>query len=317
MMGGAITRVGLLSRARAPGSPRRHIDEGIPSGVPYPVGLPEVARRRTLGIEDGRLAALEAAPAGPAPVRGVAVLLPGFTGSKEDFIPLLSPIAAAGYRVISYDHRGQYESAGPDRERAYSLALFTRDLREVIGAVGNGEPVHLVGHSFGGLVARNLVIAEPALVRSLTLLDSGPGGASLLRARWLSLLTGLIRLCRPTVLAALVVEASRWTGVPAGRLPWLRYRLVHTQQAGLAGMCRALSREPDRVDELASTPVPVLIIFGEKDDVWSPQVQEEMARRLNAPIAMIKNAGHTPNEDQPEATADAMLRFWDIAEREP
>jgi pimeloyl-ACP methyl ester carboxylesterase len=97
----------------------------------------------------------------------------------------------------------------------------------------------------------------------------------------------------------------------------LRYRLARTQQAGLAGMCRALSREPDRVDELASAPVPVLTIFGEKDDVWSPQVQEEMARRLNAPIAIIKNAGHTPNEDQPEATADAVLRFWDIAQREP
>jgi pimeloyl-ACP methyl ester carboxylesterase len=244
-------------------------------------------------------------------------LVPGFTGSKEDFIPLLPPIAAAGYRVIAYDQRGQYESIGPACERAYSIALFARDLREVIGVVSNGEPVHLVGHSFGGLVARNLVIAEPALVRSLTLLDSGPAGASLLRARWLGPLIGLIRLCGPTVFAALVVQAAHWTGVPAGRLPWLRYRLVRSSRAGLVGMCRVLSREPDRVDELASAPVPVLVIAGENDDVWSPQVQEEMARRLNAPIAMIKNAGHTPNEDQPEATAGAMLRFWDIAEREP
>jgi pimeloyl-ACP methyl ester carboxylesterase len=42
-----------------------------------------------------------------------------------------------------------------------------------------------------------------------------------------------------------------------------------------------------------------------------------MARRLHAPLAIIKDAGHTPNEDQPQATADAMLRFWDITEREP
>jgi alpha/beta hydrolase family protein len=111
--------------------------------VPCPVGRPGVARRRTLGGEDGGLAALEAAPAGPVPVRGVAVLLPGFTGSKEDFIALLRPMAAAGYRVICYDQRGQYESAGPDRERAYSTALFAGDLREVIGAVGNGGPAAL------------------------------------------------------------------------------------------------------------------------------------------------------------------------------
>jgi len=251
------------------------------------------------------------------PVRGVAVLVPGFTGSKEDFIPLLSPIAAAGYRVIAYDQRGQYESSGPDRERAYSIALFARDLREVIGAVGNGEPVHLVGHSFGGLVARNLVIAEPALVRSLTLLDSGPAGASLLPVRWLGLLIGLIRLCGSAVFAALAVLTARWAGVPAGRRPWLRHRLLRTQRAGLVGMGLALSREPDRVGELASTPVPVLVIAGENDDVWPPQVQAEMARRLHASIVIIKGAGHTPNEDQPEATAGAMISFWDTAEREP
>jgi len=307
----------FLSRARARGGRSRRIDAGIPSREPYPAGLPDVARRRTLAIADGRLAALEAAPAGPVPVRGVAVLVPGFTGSKEDFIPLLSPIAAAGYRVIAYDQRGQYESSGPDRERAYSIALFARDLREVIGAVGNGEPVHLVGHSFGGLVARNLVIAEPALVRSLTLLDSGPAGASLLPVRWLGLLIGLIRLCGSAVFAALAVLTARWTGVPAGRRPWLRYRLLRTQRAGLVGMGLALSREPDRVGELASTPVPVLVIAGENDDVWPPQVQEEMAGRLQASIVIIKGAGHTPNEDQPEATAGAMISFWDTAEREP
>src|SRR5215467_5129606 len=86
----------VRSRARARGRRRRRIDAGIPLREPYPDGLPDVARRRTLGIADGRLAALEAAPAGPVPVRGVAVLVPGFTGSKEDFIPLLSPVAAAG-----------------------------------------------------------------------------------------------------------------------------------------------------------------------------------------------------------------------------
>lgn len=280
----------------------------------YPVGLPGVARRRALDTAGGRLAALEAVPGGRVPARRAAVLLPGFTGSKEDFIPLLSPIATAGHRVIAYDQRGQYESAGPDSERAYSIALFARDLREVIGVIGDGKPVHLVGHSFGGLVARHLVIAEPALVRSLILLDSGPAGASLRHARWLGMLAGLIRLCGPRVLASPAVQAARRTGVPAGRLRWLRHRFLHARRAGLAGMCLALSREPDRVDELASTQVPALVIAGENDDAWSPRVQAEMARRLNAPVVLIENAGHTPNEDQPAATADAILRFWDAVD---
>jgi pimeloyl-ACP methyl ester carboxylesterase len=102
--------------------------------------------------------------------------------------------------------------------------------------------------------------------------------------------------------------------IPADRLLWLRYRLLHTRRTGMVGMCLALSREPDRVDELSSTAVPVLVICGENDDVWSPRVQEEMAKRLNASAVVIKNAGHTPNEEQPGATANAILEFWDAVE---
>ena len=283
----------------------------------YPVPLPHLARRRILDTVDGPLAALEAAPTDRSPTRRAAVLVPGFTGSKEDFIPLLSPITAAGYRVVSYDQRGQFESPGPDHASVYSTALFSHDLRQMIGIVSDGEPVHLVGHSFGGLVARDLVITEPALVRSLTLLDSGPAGARLIRARWLGPLTGLVRLGGLRILARLMVWVPRKTGIPADRLLWLRYRLLHSQRNGMVGMCLALSREPDRVDELSSIAVPVLVIFGENDDVWSPRVREEMAKRLNAPAVVVKNAGHTPNEEQPNATADAILQFWDAVEARP
>ena len=118
-----------MSRARARGRRRWHINAGIALREPYPVRLPEVARRRTLCGEDARLAALEAAPAGPVPVRGVAVLLPGFTGSKEDFIPLLPLIAAAGYRVICYDQRGQYESAARPRACLFHRVVRRRSAR--------------------------------------------------------------------------------------------------------------------------------------------------------------------------------------------
>jgi len=107
-----------------------------------------------------------------------------------------------------------------------------------------------------------------------------------------------------------VPEAMSRSGVPPDRLPWLRQRLLRTGRAGLAGMCRAMWREPDRTGELATRSVPVLVIFGENDDVWSPEIQQEMARRLDARSVVIENAGHTPNEDQPKATVYALLKFW-------
>ncbi len=128
---------------------------------PYPGAMPESVQRVTIDTPDGPLAALDAWPAQGSPFHGTAVMVPGFTGSKEDFIPMLATIVSAGYRVVCYDQRGQYESAGPSRAAAYSIEAFAKDLSGVIGSIADGQPVHLLGHSFGGLVARRAVIAVP------------------------------------------------------------------------------------------------------------------------------------------------------------
>ena len=63
----------------------------------------------------GAFAALEAQPATGVCERRPALLIPGFTGSKEDFIPVLQPLASAGRRVVAIDMRGQYQSQGATR----------------------------------------------------------------------------------------------------------------------------------------------------------------------------------------------------------
>ena len=274
----------------------------------YPDPLPEGARRRALRTRAGALAALDAQPTDRQSIPVTAVLVTGFSGSKEDFIPVIPRIVAAGYRVVSYDQRGQYESSGPHHARDYSVASFAQDLRCVIDLVGDGKPVHLVGHSFGALVARYLVIAEPALVRSVTLLDSGPSGDRLLRARWLGLLALLIRLTGTRGLT--IAYGVFRSGLPVSRLQWRRQRFRHTSRAGLVGMCLAMMREPDRVEELAAVSVPTLVVYGEDDDVWPAAVQNEMARRLDADAVIIKDAGHMPSEEQPQATAETLVEFW-------
>jgi pimeloyl-ACP methyl ester carboxylesterase len=99
-------------------------------------------------------------------------------------------------------------------------------------------------------------------------------------------------------------------GLSDARLSWLRYRLMETDPANLIGICRVMAREPDRVDELAATSLPMLVLCGEYDDGWLPSTQMDMARRLSTEAVIIKRAGHTPNEDQPMDTAEALLQFW-------
>ena len=73
-------------------------------------------------------------PAGPCEL-GTALLVPGYTGSKEDFIAILGPLAAAGRRVIAVDQRGQYQTAGPDDPDAYD----PRELGADIAALARGD----------------------------------------------------------------------------------------------------------------------------------------------------------------------------------
>src|ERR671913_60548 len=127
-------------------------------------------RRRDLPTPVGPVAALEAA--GPGSTGPPVVLVPGYTGTKEDFAAILTPLAAAGRRLFAIDQRGQFETPGPDSAAAYTVDALAADLLAVVREVG--RPAHLVGHSFGGLVARAATIADPAAVASLVLLDSGP-----------------------------------------------------------------------------------------------------------------------------------------------
>ena len=78
---------------------------------------------------------------------------------------------------MTYDQRGQHETPGAadDPAESYALPELALDLLAIIEVVRVG-PVHLVGHSFGGLVAREAVLADPDTVVSLTLLSSGPSG---------------------------------------------------------------------------------------------------------------------------------------------
>ena len=114
--------------------------------------------------------------------RDPALLVPGFTGSKEDFLPILRQLGAAGRRVVAIDIRGQYETqGGPDRN-SYRLEALGADIAAVAATILDdpGETaargLHLLGHSFGGLVVKgDQVLAKAADICSLTLMSAGPG----------------------------------------------------------------------------------------------------------------------------------------------
>lgn len=257
----------------------------------------------------GEFAGLVADPSGDE--QAAVVLVPGWTGSKEDFSAVLAPIAQAGYRAVSIDQRGQFETKGTDDETAYTLEAFGADLLALIAEFG--ERAHLVGHSFGGIVAREATIADPDAVASVTLLCSGPAA---LPAQVHPLLGALADAIGGSGLAV-AWEAKRAYDLANGapeETPeieaFLERRFVSNHPVSLQAITRLLASAPDKVSELRATGVPVQVVFGEEDDGWPLDKQRDMAARLDVGVHVIGDASHSPAVEQPAATATTLLNFW-------
>ncbi|WP_369212750.1 alpha/beta fold hydrolase, partial [Streptomyces flavofungini] len=250
--------------------------------------------------------------------RGTVLLLPGFTGSKEDFIALLEPLTTAGYRAVTVDGRGQYESEGPADEAAYAQEELARDVLAQAAALDSDARPHLLGHSLGG------VLLAPDAFASLTLMSSGPAAiVPAQRARAKMLADALAVLSMEEVWQAMrAMEPPPPEDADTGRATAegtdasddseaLRARWLRHNPAQLIATGRQLSTEPDRVAELAAAPLPKHVISGERDDTWPVPLLDDMARRLNAHRTVITGAEHSPNTDRPQETAAALTAFWD------
>ncbi len=271
--------------------------------------LPEGVHEGRLSTPRGDFATLTAAPSGAAD--GVpALLVPGFTGSKEDFIAVLAPIAAAGHPVTALDQRGQFATPGGEDPTSYDVKELAEDLLSVVARLG--PPVHLVGHSFGGLVARAAALADPAAVRSLTLLDSGPAAIPHPASSNLALMVQALPTTDLETIWQVKRELERASrpGPPPHIEHFLHTRFLANHPVGLRRLAEQLLDETDRTEEVAGLGIPVLVAFGVDDDAWPPAVQRQMAVRLDARVVEIADAAHSPAAERPAETAEALVSFW-------
>ena len=296
--------------------------------TPTSLDLPDGVRRTTIRTTRGAFAALEAVPASGVCERETALLVPGYTGSKEDFLAILDLLADGSRRVVAIDMRGQFETPGADDPAGYAAAALGADIVAVMHATGAR---HLVGHSYGGLIGREAVLAGAGSggeITSFTLMSSGPAALTGPRAKEVRAMLSAFGVSDGQTPDSAVLEAGvaeLWraylepqavaAGVPGHIVAFLARRMRSNDPGGLVRMARHMLTAPDRTAELARLDqIPMLVIYGENDNSWSPAAQENMARRLGARRVCIPAAVHSPAVEAPATTASALTQFWDAAE---
>jgi pimeloyl-ACP methyl ester carboxylesterase len=229
---------------------------------------------------------------------GLPVLLShGFAASSQMWEPNIGALSA-DRPVITWDLRGHGRSGAPDDPAAYSQEASVADMAAVLDACGIDRAV-AAGLSLGGYLSLAFRLACPERVAALVLCDTGPGYRSdEPRQRWND---------------RAVAQANRFErdGLPAlGGSPETR-AAGHRSAAGLALAARGILTQRDGavIGSLPSITVPALVLVGARDKPFLAAAEYMAAKIPGAVHAVIPDAGHASNIDQPELFNQRVLTF--------
>ena len=296
-----------------PSDPARAADDAIPD-LDWRV-FPEGAEHSMFEAPSGMLARVAlGAPSAPR-----IVLVPGATGSKEDFVLMMPLFAEAGYRVESFDLAGQYESwrAGPwnlrpPRQR-YDERLFLDDFLAVLD--DGTAPAHVLGYSFAGTLAELALLERPERFASLTLLSAPPEPGQSFRG--VKRIGPISAFTSPRQGAGLMLWGIRnnLNRVPPRRLEFVRDRFALTRRESVDDIIALMMKTPDLRAGLAASTIPKLVAVGEHD-LWPRELHERFAREIGAHLSVYPT-GHSPCETAPHQLVRDMLRLFEATDLTP
>jgi proline-specific peptidase len=259
------------------------------------------------------------------------LILHGGPGATHQYLEPLETLARAGRRVIFYDQIGCGRSGGPrDDPDFYDAPLFVAELQAVRDALGL-ERVHLLGQSWGGMLAMQYALDDPAGLASIVVADSPAD-----MRHWVAEANRL-RADLPAEIAATLTEheTAGTTSDPAYaaavevfyrrhvcRLaawpdPFVRSIDAMTNDGFVYNVMNGPSefhvigklKDWTILDRLHEIRVPTLLLSGAHDEA-TPAIVGAIAERIpNAAWIVFEESSHTPHLEEPAAFEAAVNGF--------
>lgn len=222
------------------------------------------------------------------------VMLHGYSDSWFSFSRVL-PSMDEAFHVFVLDQRGHGDSGRPPGE--YAVSDFAADVTAFMEAMEISNAT-LVGHSMGSFIARSAALAAPQAVARLVLV----GSATTVRNEVVSEVMRAVEALNDPVPVEFVREFQESTVYQS--LPDEFMERVVAESLKLpARVWRAVLRgllEADDLSSIVRTPQPALVVWGDRDAIFSEAEQQSLISLLpNAVLKVYAETGHAPHWEQP------------------
>lgn len=235
---------------------------------------------------------------GGASSRLPLLLTHGYGGSARMWQPNLAALSA-DRQVITWDIRGHGQTSAPADPACYSQDESVADMAAILDAYGADRAV-VGGLSLGGYLSLAFHLAHPQRVAALLLFDTGPGfKKDEARDGW-------------NAYAEKVAARFRREGVTASSGS-SAYRGGSDDAEGLALAALGILRQQDAsvIESLPTIAVPTLVLVGADDTRFLAAADYMTGKIPDTTHAVIADAGHEANIDQPERFDAAVVAFLD------
>jgi pimeloyl-ACP methyl ester carboxylesterase len=241
------------------------------------------------------------------------LFLHGLGGSRTSWDPQLRGLGS-DRRLIAWDQPGYGASQAPEGDLTFpGLADAVAALLDDLGL----DRAHLVGLSFGGMIAQHVALDHPGRVRSLALLSTSPafGLDGTQPQQWREQrLAAFADGIAPADVAETVLRGIAGPDIAPDVLAQQCAAMARVPAAGLRAAIACLVTHDTR-DRLAEITAPTLVAVGALDAETPPGYARVLADGIGgAQLHVIPGAGHLLNAEAPDAVNGLLRAHFDRVE---